>query len=75
MAEGRIEQAWNHTAALLTVLINVNRDPRRGRPAKPTDFHPMAKRNVAQAPPLKAEIGLLKTVFVDNPCSAGRSSP
>jgi hypothetical protein len=65
MADGRIEQEWNHTAAMLAMLVNVNRDPKKGRAMKPTDFHPGALKAASRAQPLKADLKLLKTVFVD----------
>ena len=66
MAEGRIEQEWNHTAAVLTVLVNVNRDPKRGRPAKPADFHPMARRRNQSDRPIQADMQTLRRVFFGN---------
>ena len=68
MAQARQEDHWNHTAALMALLANVNRDPKRGRAFKPADFHPAlpARRERAGPPqPLKGEIGMLKTIFVD----------
>lgn len=66
MAQARQQDAWNHTASLLAMLANVNRDPRRGRAFKPADFHPVpAARRTESSPPLKGDIGLLKKVFVD----------
>lgn len=62
MAEARAEQQWNHTASLLAMLVNVNRDPRSGRAARPIDFHPLARR--VEEPVLKVDIGVLKQVFV-----------
>ena len=68
MAEGRIRENWNHTSAMLALLSNVHRDPKKGRALRPADFHPLLARAKDKAPPLKADIGLLKTVFVDNAC-------
>jgi len=70
MTQSRQEDNWNHTAALLTMLANVNRDPKKGRAFKPADFHPAlpARRNRTespQSPPLKADITALK-FFVPN---------
>ncbi|WP_428937764.1 hypothetical protein [Fontivita pretiosa] len=65
MAEGRIEQEWNHTAAILAMLANVNRDPKKGRALRPADFHPSSLKAAAGAKPLKGDIRLLKSVFVD----------
>jgi hypothetical protein len=66
MIDGRIEQEWNHTAALLAMLVNVNRDPKKGRAMKPADFHPAAIKAAARSQPLKVDLSLLKTVFVDS---------
>ena len=74
MAEGRIEQEWNHTAAILAMLANVNRDPKRGRALRPADFHPGTVRKAASAAPLKGDIRLLKTVFVDQQCGGTATS-
>jgi hypothetical protein len=66
MTEARQQDGWNHTAALLAMLANVNRDPKKTRAYKPADFHPMQVAKRTAAPPLKGEIGMLKTVFIDN---------
>lgn len=42
MVEGKIGQAWNHTAALLAMLANLHRDRKKTRPVQPSAFHPMA---------------------------------
>lgn len=68
MAEGRIRESWNHTAALLALLANVHRDPRKGRALGPADFHPMRKTPARKPAVLKGSVELLKTVFVDNLC-------
>ena len=39
MAEGRDRNAWNHTAATIATLVNINRDPKKT--AVPAQrFHP-----------------------------------
>jgi hypothetical protein len=40
MAEGRRRDAWQHTSALLAMLFNAHRDPKKSQPRKPTDFDP-----------------------------------
>lgn len=64
MAEGRTQENWNHTASVLAMLANVNRDPKKGRPLRPADFHPLMTP-ASDPPPLKAPVSLLKTIFVD----------
>lgn len=40
MSEAKSSDAWRHTAAVLALIANVNRDPRKQRPFKPEDFNP-----------------------------------
>jgi hypothetical protein len=63
MAEGRQREAWNHTAALMALLANCHRDPKRSRAFRPDDFHPMAG---PPRPPPQTDISVLKTVFIDH---------
>lgn len=65
MAEARQRAAWNQTSALLAMIVNVNRDPKRSRAAKPSDFNPFAERTPPpKRPPPKADISILKSIFV-----------
>jgi hypothetical protein len=53
----------------MALIANVNRDPKKGRLAKPDDFHPLRRpqNQTGQSerqPPL-ADISILKAVFVD----------
>ena len=54
--------------AILALLANCHRDPKKTRPARPRDFHPDTARR-EQAPLPNADISILKTVFVDRPRS------
>ena len=40
MSESRSRDAWRHTAAVMSLIANVNRDPRKHRPFRPEDFNP-----------------------------------
>lgn len=45
MASRGIEYDWNHTASLLAIIAEANRDPKkRSRPYRPEEFHPMTAR-------------------------------
>ena len=66
MTIARQSEAWNHTASVMALIANVNRDPKKGRPLRPADFHPVQVVKRPKAAPLKGDIGLLKTVFIDN---------
>jgi len=40
MAEARKTADWDTAAAIIATTINVNRDPRKGRPVTIQDIHP-----------------------------------
>ncbi len=65
MAEAKGQDHWNHTSSLMALIANVNRDPKKSKVLKPTDFHPHVKGKAKRDKPPKADITLLKTVFVD----------
>jgi hypothetical protein len=44
MAEGRGKAEWGRMSALLAMLANINRDPKKSSPAKPTDFNPFSPK-------------------------------
>lgn len=62
MAEAASRDAWAHTSTVLAMLANANRDPKKTRPFKPSDFDP---HQVSKRPVAKVSIDVLKTVFVD----------
>jgi hypothetical protein len=61
MLEGRQRHAWSVASSCLSVLANLQRDPKRTRPFKPSDFDPFAQRKA----PIKADVSVLKDVFID----------
>lgn len=66
MAEARRKDAWDHTSALLAMLANCNRDPKkRPRPYRPADFHPLTERAKPVGLPLddKNNLALLRDAF------------
>ena len=67
MADARQHDQWNFASAIMAMLANIYRDPKKGRAFKPLDFHPLAhaRHSRREAPPLKADIAVLKSVFVD----------
>ena len=65
MAEARGRDRWNHTASVMALIANVNRDPKKSKLLKPADFHPHVTAKAKHAKLPKADITLLKTVFVD----------
>jgi hypothetical protein len=45
MAEGLGRARWAHTSLLCALIANANRDPKRTRPFKPSDFDPYARQD------------------------------
>ena len=63
MAEARRREDWSHTSAVMALVANVNRDPKKTRAFKPSDFDPTARSGMA---PVKTkDLRILKRVFVD----------
>jgi hypothetical protein len=78
MAEGRGRDLWSHTSALLALIANVNRDPKKSRPLKPADFNPHAAslRKAPGGPVIKTkDLGILRQVFVRPPASPAPRNP
>jgi hypothetical protein len=49
MADGRVRAAWEHTAHLLWIQAELNRNPKkRTRPYRPMDFNPFAAKRRAR---------------------------
>jgi hypothetical protein len=64
MAEARGRDEWARTSALMALIANVNRDPRKSRPFKPSDFDPYAGKRTEAVVVDKGNIGLLKEAFL-----------
>jgi len=66
MAEARVRDEWGRTATLLALIANVNRDPKRTKAFKPSDFYSLdAPQPAASGIPLtKKNMQVLKQVFV-----------
>ncbi|MCC6910064.1 MAG: hypothetical protein IT430_19185 [Phycisphaerales bacterium] len=62
MAEAKRREQWARTSAVMALIANTHRDRRKGRPLRPSDFDPFAR----PAPLVKADVRVLKQVFIDN---------
>lgn len=63
MADARRRDEWQHTSAVLAMLANVHRNPKKKpQPFTPADFNPLAER---KQPVVKTGVRTLKTIFVD----------
>ena len=69
MAEARQREAWQRTAAVLALLANCHRDPKRRRPYTPDDFLPKARERAESL----GDLSILKAVFVDRHHQKGRT--
>jgi hypothetical protein len=65
MAEAKSKDNWNHTSALLALMININRDPKKQRAVKPKELNPheQNKKTILKGKGLR----ILKDVFVRAP--------
>jgi hypothetical protein len=61
MAEARTRDDWGRISSLMALLANCNRDPKKSRAFRPSDFDPF-NRTVHQ--PIQADFALLREVFV-----------
>ena len=60
MADGRGKAEWGRMSVLLAMLANINRDPKKSRPAKPSDFNPYIPKGASRVHKLSD----LKSFFV-----------
>ena len=44
MVEGRGKFEWGIASSMMALLVNLNRDPRKGKAASPADFNPFAPK-------------------------------
>jgi len=68
MAEGRAKENWQHTSALMALIANAHRDPKKGKAFEPDDFNPYSEktsgsRQVGMIVVTKENVSLLKQAF------------
>lgn len=64
MAEERRRDNWSMTSAVLAMIANTARDPKKkASPYKASDFDPFNRKGSDEVIP--ADISVLKTVFID----------
>jgi len=64
MAEARLDDEWNHTSAVLAMLANIHRDPKKHSAYRPEHFHPFKRKTSVGIRITRENIGLLKKVFL-----------
>ena len=45
MAESRGRFAWGIASSVMALMVNLQRDPRKGQPVRPSDFNPFAPKS------------------------------
>ena len=63
MAEARGRDNWAHTSAILALIANVNRDPKKTRAYKPADFDPYATKDRRDEAIEVTDMAVLKDAF------------
>ena len=64
MAEGRAKDQWQYTSSILALIANVNRDPKKSKEFKPSDFNPTLSTSRPDVIVVNKEnVSLLKTMF------------
>ena len=63
MAEARGRESWAHTSAVLALIANVNRDPKKTRPFKPSDFDPYSAKDRREEAIEVKDMAILRDAF------------
>jgi hypothetical protein len=63
MAEARGREGWVHTSAVLALIANVNRDPKKTRPFKPSDFDPYSAKDRREDAIEVSDMAVLRDAF------------
>jgi hypothetical protein len=74
MAEAKAQHDWARNAALMALIANAHRDPKKSRPFTPKDFNPVAVEARRRPVPKTRDLRILKQVFV-NPIHPSETSP
>lgn len=61
MLDGKQRHDWSIAASVMSVMANLQRDPKRSRRLHPSDFDPFSKHQR----PVKVDVSVLKDVFID----------
>ena len=64
MADARGREGWAHTSAILALIANVNRDPKKTRPFKPSDFDPYSAKDRREDAIEVKDMDVLKSAFL-----------
>jgi hypothetical protein len=63
MAEGHGRDRWARAAMLMVLIFNANRDPKKGRAARLSDFNPYLRTNSGAIVVTKENVSLMREAF------------
>jgi len=61
MGEARQRDEWARASSLMALIANANRDPKKHRAFRPTDFDPFSQ---TPKPRQKVDVSILKDIFI-----------
>ncbi|MEZ6233409.1 MAG: hypothetical protein R3B68_04395 [Phycisphaerales bacterium] len=64
MAEARQRDEWSRTASVMALVANTQRNPKKTRPFRPSDFDPFARAGERRQAVIPAPVSVLKDVFI-----------
>lgn len=65
MSEAATRKNWDVASSIMALVANLHRDPKKARPAKPSDFHPYyAQRDEPIKLPKRQAYDILKRTFI-----------
>jgi len=65
MAEGHGRDEWGRLSVLLALTANCHRDPKKGRPLKPSDYDPFRREPDEVVEVDRENIATLKQAFLN----------
>jgi len=63
MAEAQGRCHWAHTSALMALIANINRDPKKHRAFRPDDFNPYVRAERQAAAVTITDMSMLEKIF------------
>ena len=63
MSDGLLDNQWSHTASVLAMIANVNRDPKKGKPLKPDDLNPTVEKEIPVTEMPQSDLRELREFF------------
>ncbi|MFI4915584.1 MAG: hypothetical protein ACIAS6_03625 [Phycisphaerales bacterium JB060] len=66
MAEARQHDEWSRTSSVMALVANTQRNPKKTRPFRPSDFDPFARAADKRTQIIPAPVSVLKDVFIRN---------